>query len=163
MTKSKIIVYFSNEDKLRYAIDKSKIYNIRIIDIISPFPINNINIESKKDYKVGIISFVFGVIAFVTTLFFQWWTSIIDYPQNIGGKPFFTWIFLIPITYELTLLSAAIGGFIGFLIYSRLPKWRENNEYIKSMRDEFIIILNTGEKEEIFIRNIDNVKVKRTF
>jgi len=56
-------------------------------------------------------------------MLFQWWSSAVDYPLVVGGKPFFAWQAFVPITFEVGILGAALGAFFGMLFLSRLPRW----------------------------------------
>jgi hypothetical protein len=51
----------------------------------------------------------------------QYWSSVIDYPINVGGRPLNSWPAFIPVTFELTILTAALAGLIGLLALCRLP------------------------------------------
>jgi len=91
-------------------------------DSYSPFPVHGI------DPAMGIrptvlpwIVFVAGLCGGTFALFFQWWTSTTDYPWIVSGKPFFSIPANIPITFELTVLSAELTCFGSMLILNKLP------------------------------------------
>jgi len=52
----------------------------------------------------------------------QWWTSAVDYPINISGKPFFAVEPSVPIMFELTVLFAALGAVAGMFALNGLPR-----------------------------------------
>lgn len=92
-------------------------------DAYSPFPIHGI------DPAMGIKNtrlpwFIFGAGATGTTvaLLMQWWMNAVDYEFMISGKPFFSLPANIPITFELTVLFAALTAFIGVLAFNGLPQ-----------------------------------------
>src|SRR4051812_31671296 len=52
----------------------------------------------------------------------QWYALAVDYPLDIGGRPLHSWPAFVPITFELTILSAALTGFFSVFILNRLPQ-----------------------------------------
>lgn len=52
----------------------------------------------------------------------QWYAAVWDYPLNVGGRPLHSWPAFVPITFELTILCAALGSLIGMLALNRLPQ-----------------------------------------
>jgi hypothetical protein len=54
-------------------------------------------------------------------LLLQWWTSAVDFPWVVSGKPYFSLPAFIPITFELTILLAALGAIAGLMLFALLP------------------------------------------
>ena len=52
----------------------------------------------------------------------EWYSAVVDYPLNVGGRPFFSWPAFVPAALEMTLLGAALFGFIALLRASSLPR-----------------------------------------
>jgi hypothetical protein len=52
----------------------------------------------------------------------QWWAMAVDYRLNIGGRPFNSWPAFVPITFELTILTAATCALLSLFILNRLPE-----------------------------------------
>ena len=68
----------------------------------SPFPIHGMEQAIGFDERL-IQKFVFvaGVIGCSVAFGFQYWVSVIDYPMNVGGRPYFSWVSFIPVSFEL--------------------------------------------------------------
>jgi len=95
-------------------------------DVHSPFPIHGM--DKAMGLKKSVVSklvFVGGVLGAITAFALQTYTSIIDYPLVVQGKPtnLFTIPAFFPIIFELTVLFAAITAVFGMLILNRLPRW----------------------------------------
>src|SRR5690606_10868120 len=72
--------------------------------------------------KVGFITLGGGITGLLAGIWLQWWTSAVDYPINISGKPFFAWEPSIPVIFELTILLSAFGAVTGMLLLNGLPR-----------------------------------------
>lgn len=72
--------------------------------------------------KVPLITLLGGITGALTAYGMQWYSAVVDYPLNVGGRPLHSWPAFIPITFELTVLFAAIAGLIGMLWLNGLPK-----------------------------------------
>ena len=92
-------------------------------DAFSPFPIHGLsdalNIRERKVAPIILGGAVTGLAA---GWGLEYWTQVIDYPMNIGGRPFNSWVSFIPPAFETTILFAAFAAVIGMLALNGLPQ-----------------------------------------
>ncbi len=118
-----VIGYFNNEDDLLKAARATYSEGYRKFDTISPFPVHGMDeAMGLKRSPVPWFTFFAGLVGCTFALWFQWWTSAVDYPLNIAGKPFFSLPAFIPIIFELTVLLAGLASFGAVLLLCRLPQ-----------------------------------------
>lgn len=93
------------------------------MDGYSPYPIGEVADElGFPRSEIGAVMFVGGMLGACTGFCIQYYLNGIDYPLNVGGKPFFSWPMFIVITWELLVLTAAVSGVIGLFALSGLPQ-----------------------------------------
>lgn len=93
------------------------------VDGYSPYPIEELS-EALELHHSPLPKLVLagGILGLIGGFGLQYWASVIEYPMNIGGRPFFSWpAFLIP-AYETTILFAAGTAVLGMLALNGLPQ-----------------------------------------
>ena len=122
MASNKYIVgLFDHEDNLVKAIRSFKKEKIEITDALTPFPVHGLEDElGLEDSRLHTAGFMFGITGTAVALSVMTWVSTSNYPLNIGGKPHFSFPSFIPITFELTVLFAAVGMVIVYCIRNGL-------------------------------------------
>src|ERR1051325_10927890 len=88
----------------------------RKMDAYSPIPVDGLA-EAIGFHRssVPLIVLIGGIIGCFGGFFLQYWVAVIDYPINVGGRPLNSWPSFIPVTFELTILIAALFAFFSFL------------------------------------------------
>lgn len=92
------------------------------MDAYTPFPVDGLA-EALGIHKtaVPLIVLVGGMIGLIGGFYLQYWVAVIDYPINVGGRPLNSWPSFVPVTFELTILCAALAAVLGLLALNRLP------------------------------------------
>jgi hypothetical protein len=114
---------FDNPSQLVAAARDTYEAGYRQINGYSPFPIEELSeaIGFRKS-ALPLIVLIGGIVGGLGGFFLQYWTEVIDYPINVGGKPFNSWPAFIPITFECTVLVAAFAAVLGMLALNKLPQ-----------------------------------------
>lgn len=114
---------WSDDRELVAAAKKSRDAGFSEMEAITPFPLHEIDeILSIPRSPLPYVTFVFGSLGCAFGIWFTWWTSAVDWPLNIGGKPFFSAPAFVPIWFELTILFAALSSVAGCFMLCGLPK-----------------------------------------
>jgi hypothetical protein len=141
------IVYghFTDELDLLNAVKELKNKGIRIADVRTPFPVHGLDAALKFPRShLPKVAFAAGVIGGSLGLLFQVWVFTEGWPLNFGGKPYLSLPSFVPVTFELTVLSAAFAMGIAFLLRSNLGPGKIPNILDEEVtNDHFQIILST--------------------
>ena len=93
------------------------------VEAYSPVPIEELNdIIHKKRTVLPRLVLAGGLTGMATGFMLQYWASVIEYPMNVGGRPFASWTAFIVPSYELTILFASLTAAIGMALLSGLPQ-----------------------------------------
>jgi mono/diheme cytochrome c family protein len=132
-------------------------------DINTPYPVHGMDKAMKlKPSKLGYVTLAFGLSGATFALLFIYWAMSIDYPQIIGGKPFFAFPAFIPVTFEVTVLLATLSTVIGLLTFmSGFPNNKQplhDTEYMKKVSgDQFGVVIHADDPQ------FNELKVKELF
>lgn len=93
------------------------------VDGYSPYPIEDLS-EALHFHHSPLPAMVLagGITGLIAGFGLEYWASVIEYPLNIGGKPFFSWPAFIPAAFETTILFAAGTAVLGMLAINGLPE-----------------------------------------
>lgn len=118
-----ILAQFGGPEELLTAARKVRSSGYSHYDCHSPYPIHGMDdAMGLEQSKVGLIAGAMGTLGFILALGLQWWTSAVDYPIVIAGKPFFSYQAFVPVTFGVTVLFSAIGAVFGMLHVNKLPQ-----------------------------------------
>jgi Protein of unknown function (DUF3341) len=118
-----IMAEFTTPEQLLEATRAARKMGFRKMDAYTPYAVEGVA-EALGLYKtrVPLVVLIGGIIGALTAYGMQWFSAAVDYPLNVGGRPLHSWPAFVPITFELTVLFAAIAGVIGMLAMNGLPR-----------------------------------------
>lgn len=113
---------FDTPEHLLDAAHRAFAEGFRKMDAYSPFPVEGLaEAIGFRRSRLPLIVLIGGIIGCVGGFYLQYWISVLDYPINVGGRPLNSWPSFIPVTFELTILAAALAAVFGLLALNRLP------------------------------------------
>lgn len=106
---------YDDETDLLKAVSKAEKKHLGIWDVFSPFPIHGLDpILGLSESRLHIAGFIYGLTGTLTAFLFMTWAFVRDWPIIFGNKPYWAVPAFIPVTFELTVLFAAIGMTVTF-------------------------------------------------
>jgi hypothetical protein len=117
-----IMAEFDSATDLVAAARKTHEAGYRKIDAYSPFPVEELAeaIGFHKN-RVPLVTLIGAIIGGLSGYLMQYWIAAVDYPVNVGGRPFHSWPSFIVVTFEMTILFGGIFAVLGMLALNGLP------------------------------------------
>jgi hypothetical protein len=117
-----LLAEFTEPNELIAAVKRTREAGYRRIDAFTPYPIEEVAEALGFHYnRLPLLVLLGGIAGGVGGMAMQYWMSVVNYPINVGGRPLFSWPAFIPITFETTVLVAALTAVLGMLALNGLP------------------------------------------
>jgi len=118
-----LMAEFEEHEQLLEAAKKTYAAGYRRMDAFSPFPIEGLAEALGHEFTfVPLLTLMGGLAGGLGAYFMQWYSMSRLYPLNVGGRPLHTWPHFIPVTFELTVLIAALSALAAMLLLNKLPQ-----------------------------------------
>ncbi len=113
---------FATAEQLVEAAHHTHEAGYRRIDAFSPFPIEELaEAIGFHRTRLPLVVLLAGMAGAAAGFWMQYYASVVSYPVNVGGRPLNSWPAFIPVTFEMTILFAALAAVFGMLIMNGLP------------------------------------------
>jgi hypothetical protein len=118
-----VLAEFDGPESLVEATRRVHAAGFQRFEAYSPFPVHGLpEAMGFLRTRLPLIVFAGGVVGCITGYLLQYWVSAVSYPLNIGGRPHNSVPSFIPVTFEMTILFAALAAVLGMLALNRLPR-----------------------------------------
>ncbi len=151
---------FNTPDEIIHAAKSVSDKGYKKYDVNTPYPVHGMDQAMKlPPSKLGYVALVFGLSGTIAAVLMMTWMMVIDYPNIIGGKPYFALPAFVPIMFEVTVLSAAIATvstmIAVFFKFPNLVHPLHDTQYMKKVSsDKYGLYIQA--EDELF--NEDEVK-----
>ncbi|MGB0880829.1 MAG: DUF3341 domain-containing protein [Polaribacter sp.] len=155
MESSKVIhAFYTDDEILLDAVKTVKEAHHHIEEVFCPFPVHGLDkAMGLAPTRIAIASFMYGILGLSIAIWMTNYIMIQDWPQDIGGKPSFSWFYnmpaFVPILFELTVFFAAHLMVITFYMRSRIWPFKEaENPDPRTTDDHFLMEIPVHNNED---------------
>jgi hypothetical protein len=169
MSTKVIQALYNDDDILMDAVKETRKAHHHIEEVYTPFPVHGLDkAMGLAPTRLAIASFMYGVVGLSLATWMMNFIMIQDWPQDIGGKPSFSYLenmpAFVPIMFELTVFFAAHLMVITFYMRSKLwPFKQAENPDVRTTDDHFLmeVAINNNEDElASFLKGTGAVEIK---
>ena len=169
MSSKVIQAMYDDDEVLLKAVKEVRDANYHIEEVYTPFPVHGLEkAMGIAPTRIAITAFIYGVIGLLFAAWLLNLTMIVDWPQNIGGKPNFSFAenmpAFVPILFELTVFFSAHLMVLTFYMRSRIWPFKDaENPDPRTTDDKFVMeIALDGDEDNVssFLKNTGAIELK---
>jgi Protein of unknown function (DUF3341) len=127
MAKDFLVATYSDANSLMKAVETLRAENLKIHDVYAPYPIHGLDQAMRLNQtRLPLVTLCGGLAGFTMAIAFLFYTNVLDWDMNVGGKPDNSTLAFIPISFELTVLVGGLATVAALFLRARLfPGKRE--------------------------------------
>ena len=149
-----LLARFDSPEALTAAVERFKSEGYGKLDAFSPFPLPEVTeLIGGRTSMIGWIAASFALLGGALTYATIHWSSAIDYPLNVGGRPLVSWPAFVPVVLVAAALWSGLATLIGMLWLCGLPRWHhplfDRKQFDRATYDKFFLLVGLeGNAEE---------------
>ena len=138
-----LVSVFTSEDDILQATRAARKEGLEIVDVFTPYAVHGMGrAMGLPPSRIPWVCFLLGLFGAVTMTIFQYWASAVDWPINVGGKPWQSWLAFVPAIFEVTVLCAGVGTVLFFIFWAGLrPGGLSLMSDLRVTNDRFALVL----------------------
>lgn len=147
-----LLAEFTTADELVGATVRAREEGYRRIDAYSPFPVEGLaDALGFRRTRIPLVVLLGGIVGGTAGYLLAYYCSAIAYPLNVGGRPLNSWPAFIPVTFETTILIAALSAVLGMLALNGLPRPHHPlfnvPQFDRVTQDRFFLCIEAGDPQ----------------
>lgn len=137
-----VVGYFPGPHEILEAMHKVRKENYQYFDAFTPYPVHGLEAaQGLSRSPLPYVTFGAGITGFCVAFLYQYWTSAVNWPLNVGGKPYNSWPAFVPVMFELTILFAGLSTVAAMFLLNGLPNMKRKAFDPGITRDKFAIMI----------------------
>ena len=132
---------FARAEYLLGAARAAREHGLRIADAYTPYPVHGLaGAMGLRPSRLPWLCFGLCVLGATFKLAFQFWAMAVDWPVNVGGKPWNSFPAYVPVTFEVMVLLSGLGVVLAFLLRCRLFPGRPSAPLFRGATDDIFVL-----------------------
>jgi ActD protein len=146
MSQRVLVSIFEREGDVLQATRAARKAGLPIVDVFCPYAVHGMDrAMGLPQSRLPWVTFLLGFLGASSMAFFQYWASAVDWPINVGGKPWHSWPAFAPVIFEVTVLLGGVGTVLAFLVWAGLKPGAESPvSDLRVTDDRFALVLGQG-------------------
>lgn len=142
MAKRTLIGVFSREEDILSATDAARRDGLTILDVYTPYAVHGLDqAMALQPSRLPWVCFWLGLFGAIFKVWFEFWTTAVSWPINVGGKPWNSLPAFVPVTFEVMVLFAGVSTVFAFLLVAKLRPWRKAVVIHPRVTDDRFVLL----------------------
>jgi hypothetical protein len=143
MSERVLVSVFKSEDDILEATRAARKEGLDIVDVFTPYAVHGMDrAMGLPPSRIPWVCFLLGLFGGLTIAIFQYWASAVDWPINVGGKPWHSWAAFTPVIFEVTVLCGGVGTVLFFIVWAGLrPGGQSPMSDLRVTDDRFALVL----------------------
>jgi hypothetical protein len=155
-----LLAEFSDSTRFIEAARRAQGARYKLVDAFSPFPVEGIHeLLDHRPSHIRLAMFIAGIAMAALAYGTEYYSAVISYPYNSGGRPFDAWPAFMLAPFAVGILLAAVAGFATFLIETGLPRLHNNlfavEGFDRMSQDRFALAVARPEGDAELTRAIE--------
>lgn len=147
MSRRIVLCTFQREEDILGATRATQRSGLTILDAYAPYAVHGLDAAmGLRRSRLPVVCFLAAAVGAILKLWFEFWTTMVDWPVNVGGKPWNSLPAFVPVTFEVMVLSAGLTTVLAFFVVSRLWPGKQAVLPVRGVTDDrFVLVVEESD------------------